>query len=254
MDTFQFGEWASLSETPRSGRSVSFFPSVSNPASLLPRRPPPFSRVYLFGETVAPWDIATRAGRQTEQVFFFLLSLSVSDFIPVWVKFLATHHHSTCRLHDEEASGCVCSSLSLLPFLAVCESLLIRSESSTCSADISDNSPKTQIDSHHNRKCSSWKHKHAVMSSGFFLLIFFFIHEASHLCVFVLHTFIWILFPCSSPPSLCTVTYMHTFHAYTLIHFRLPPCSLSCSSAEHSSTVIKAVYLQCCSPFPSNAA
>lgn len=51
-----------------------------------------------------------------------------------------------------------------------------------------------------------------------------------------------------------TYTYMHVLNAHTLIHFRLYPCGLSCSSAEHSSTLIKASYLPQCSSFPSHAA
>lgn len=97
-------------------------------ASLLPRHPPSFfSKVFLFREMIAPWDIVWQTGRQTEQVFFFPLSLSfsVSDFRLKWVKFLPTHHHSTCqcRLDDEEASVWVCSfaiSIVFLSFFSDC--------------------------------------------------------------------------------------------------------------------------------------
>lgn len=75
MDTFQFGEWASLSETLCSGRSVSFFPSVSNPASLLPRHPPPFSKVYLFRETFCALG-HSHTGWEIDRTGVFLCSLS----------------------------------------------------------------------------------------------------------------------------------------------------------------------------------
>lgn len=48
-------------------------------ASLLPRHPPSFfSKVFLFREMIAPWDTVWQTGRQTEQVFFFPLPLSLS--------------------------------------------------------------------------------------------------------------------------------------------------------------------------------
>lgn len=131
--------WSSfLSETVDPFRYVSFLLA----AYLLPKHPPSFSKMFLFRETIAPWDIARQAGRQTEQVS--PPSLSVADFILAWVKFLATHHHSTCqcRLGNEEASGCVCSLLSLLRFLAVCRTLLFRYQNGVYLPDISDGSPK----------------------------------------------------------------------------------------------------------------
>lgn len=47
-------------------------------ASLLPQHPPSFSKVFLFRETIVPWDIVRQAGRQTEHVFFFPPSLFLS--------------------------------------------------------------------------------------------------------------------------------------------------------------------------------
>lgn len=63
----------------------------------------------------------------------------------------------------------------------------------------------------------------------------------------------WILLPYSHFLPLCghTCTRMHTLNARTLIHLRLYPRGLSCSSAEHSSTLIAAVYPHLCSSFLS---
>lgn len=176
----------------------------------------------------------------------------------------------------------------LLRFLAVCGTLLIRSENGTCLADISDDSPKKRkliaiitgsVAWNRGKWYTYFKSTYCLygMSSSLFLLIeiaFLFkswsftqiplrfilsvslyfpscwtdthnlLTSSFEFCFHVLLLFL----------SRYTVTYMHTFNAHTLIHFRLHPCSLSCSSSEHSSTLIKAVYLQRCSSFSSNAA
>lgn len=250
-------------------------PSLSLSLSLTPHHlhPHSFSKVFLFRETMAPWDIVVQAARQTEQVFFVFFLLSSTFY---WMSEVP-RHRSSQRLSASAGWwrgvggwGCVCGSLSLLcfsgPFVELCLSDRRAVPWPTSWAK------KLQIDSHHSGKrglagwrngCAYCREAYCVFcafslsfSPRWLKLLFFLIPFKIHtLCPYP-HTVVRTLLT-SSLESRCpshTRASMRAFNAHTLILFRLYPCSLSCSSAEHSSTLIKAAYLRRSSPFPSHAA
>lgn len=96
-------------------------------------------------------------------------------------------------------------------------------------------------------------HTRTLEIHAFCASLYAFLRAAHTLLTSSLESFLYILslFSLFTPTHTLTCTVLN---AHTLIHFRLYPCSLSCSSAEHSSTLIKAVYLHRCSSFPSHAA
>ena len=260
--------------------SFKFFSASSVPAPSLPRshlHPHSFSKVFLFRETMAPWDIVVQAARQTEQVFVFSFFFFFPPLSTEWVKFLPTYHHSACQRclgwwRGVGGSGCVCSSLSLLCFSGLFVELCL-SDWRAVPWPTSRVGGGLQIDSHHSGKrgLAEWRNGCAYfqeaccMFCAFSLslffprwlkLLFFLIPFKTHTWFPYSHTVARTLLT-SSLESRCpshTSASMRAFNGHTLIHFRLYPCSLSCSSAEHSSTLIKSAYLRRSSSFPSHAA
>lgn len=203
------------------------------------------------------------------------------------MKFLATHHHSTCRLDDEEASGCVCSLLSFIAFSGCLWNFSLSDLRTVPAWLISQTTVQKRKLIAIITGSVAWKRGKWYtyfkstsflygMSFSLFLLIeiAFLFKSWSFTQIplrFILSVSLYFPSCCTDTHilltssfefcfhvllflSLYTVTYMHTFNIHTLIHFRLHPCSLSCSGAEHSSALIKAAYLQRCSSFSSNAA